>query len=47
MFSKLYKKSMDSIKPDELLIQKTKDAMHKELKKKPKAFYKYAAVQIY
>ena len=42
MFDELYKKSMDDIKPDELLVQKTKNAMHKELKKKPKNFYKYA-----
>jgi len=43
MFDELYKKSMDDVKPDDLLIQKTKNLMHKELKKKPKTFYKYVA----
>ena len=43
MFNELYKKSMDDIKPDELLVKKTKNAMNKELKNKPKTFYKYAA----
>ena len=41
MFNELYKKSMDDIKPDELLVQRTKNLMHKELKKKPKKIYKY------
>ena len=44
MFNELYKKSMDDVKPDELLVQKTKNLMHKELKKKPKKFYKYATI---
>ena len=43
MFDESYKKSMDNVKPDELLIKKTKNAMHKEIKKKPTSFYKYAA----
>jgi len=44
MFNELYKKSMDDIKPDELLVQRTKNLMHKELKKKPKKIYKYVTV---
>lgn len=42
MFNELYKKSMEDVTPDELLVQKTKNLMHKELKKKPKKIYKYA-----
>lgn len=44
MFNELYKKSMDDVKPDEVLVQRTKNLMHKELKKKPKRFYKYATI---
>lgn len=44
MFNELYKKSMDDIKPDELLLQRTKNLMHKELKKKPKKIYRYTTV---
>ena len=41
MFKELYKKKMDDVKPDELLVQKTKTAMHKEINNKHKSYYKY------
>lgn len=44
MFDELYKKAMDEVRPDELLIRKTKNAMNKELNNKYKKFYKYGAV---
>lgn len=44
MFDELYKKAMDEVAPDELLIKKTKNAMHKEVNNKYKKFYKYGAV---
>ena len=44
MLNELYKKSMEEVEPDELLIQRTKNLMKKELKKKPKSFYKYASI---
>ena len=44
MLDELYKKSMEDVEPDELLVQRTKNLMKAELKKKPKNFYKYASI---
>jgi len=44
MLDELYKKSMEDVKPDELLVQRTKKLMKAELKKKPRNFYKYASI---
>lgn len=44
MLDELYKKSMEDVEPDELLVQRTKKLMKAELKKKPKNFYKYASI---
>ena len=41
MFNELYKRSMDEVKPDEILVQRTKKLMHKEIKNKHKKLYKY------
>jgi len=44
MLDELYKKSMEDVEPDELLVRRTKNLMKAELKKKPKNFYKYASI---
>ena len=44
MLDELYKKSMEDVEPDELLVRRTKNLMKAELKKKPRNFYKYASI---